>query len=279
MSQPPPWDQPQPSDQGQPSPWPSADQPPAWPAPGQPPPGQPQPGQPQPGQPPPGQPPPSSWPPAGQPPYPGPGYTYGYGPRPPRFRRRRRRTRFLGALITLGLVIVLSAVVGNISRSHETVSVSVTPFPSGTGASAGPQEPPGRIGSSFHVEDGSGHVYQVTLAKVIDPAKGENQFAVPDDGKRFIGLIFKVKALTGSPQSEDANNNAVVIGGNGQTYSADFDGIAGYTNFDDGTIRVAQGETVTGAVTFQVPNGVTVSNVTWTALSGFGSMVEWIVHG
>jgi hypothetical protein len=65
----------------------------------------------------------------------------------------------------------------------------------------------------------------------------------------------------------------------GQTYSADFDGITGYTNFDDGTIRVAQGETVTGAVTFQVPNGVTVSNVTWTALSGFGSVVEWIVHG
>jgi hypothetical protein len=268
VSHPPPWDPPQPSDQGQPSPWPSADQPPAWPAPGQPQPGQPQPGQS----------PPSSWPPAGQPPYPGPGYTYGYGPRPPRFRRRRR-TRFLGALITLGLVIVLSAVVGNISRSHETVSVSVTPFPSGTGASAGPQEPPGRIGSSFNVEDGSGHVYQVTLAKVIDPATGENQFTVPDDGKRFVGLIFKVKALTGSPQSEDANNNAMVIGGNGQTYSADFDGIAGYTNFDDGAIRVAQGETVTGAVTFQIPNGVTVSNVTWTALSGFGSTVEWIVRG
>jgi len=30
--------------------------------------------------------------------------------------------------------------------------------------------------------------------------------------------------------------------------------------------------------TFQVPNGVTVPHVTWTALSGFGSMVEWIVH-
>ena len=42
---------------------------------------------------------------------------------------------------------------------------------------------------------------------------------------------------------------------------------------------VAQGETVTGSVTFQVPNGVTVSNVKWTALSGFGSAVEWIVHG
>jgi ABC-type uncharacterized transport system ATPase component len=100
-----------------------------------------------------------------------------------------------------------------------------------------------------------------------------------DQGQPSPWPSAEVKALTGSPQSEDANNNAVVIGGNGHTYSADFDGIAGYTNFDDGTIRVAQGETVTGAVTFQVPNGVTVSNVTWTALSGFGSMVQWIVHG
>ena len=281
MSQPPPWDQPQASDQGQPSPWPSADQPSPWPSADQPPAwpsaDQPPPGEPAPGQPPPGQPPPPSWPPAAQPPYPGLGYTYGYGPRPPRFRIRR--PRFLGAIITLGLIIVIGAVVGKISRSHETVSVSVTPFPSGTSASAGPQEPPGRIGSSFDLKDGSGSVYQVTLTEVIDPATGASQFTVSADGKRFVGLIFRVKALTGSPQNEDANNDAVIIGGNGQAYSADFDGIAGHTNFDHGTIHVAQGEAVTGSVTFQVPNGVTVSTVKWTALSGFGATAEWIVPG
>ena len=177
------------------------------------------------------------------------------------------------------MIIVLGVVVGNLGRSHENVSVSVTPFPSGTSASAGHQEPPGKIGSSFELKDGSGNLYRVTLAKVIDPAKGENQFTVPDSGKRFVGLVFRVKALTGSPQDEDANNDAVVIGGNGQNYSADFDGIAGYTNFDHGAIHVSQGETVTGSVTFQVPNGVKVSTVQWTALSGFGSTVEWIVPG
>jgi hypothetical protein len=189
------------------------------------------------------------------------------------------RPRFLGAIITLGLIIVLGAVVGKIGRSHESVSVSVTPFPSGTSASAGPREPPGKIGSSFALKDGSGSVYQVTLTEVIDPAVGDSQFTVPGDGKRFVGLIFRVKALTGSPQNEDANNDAVVVGGNGRTYSADFDGIAGSTNFDQGTIHVAQGQTVTGSVTFQVPNGVTISTVKWTALSGFGSTAEWIVHG
>jgi hypothetical protein len=177
------------------------------------------------------------------------------------------------------VIIVLGVVVGNIGKSHGTAPVSVTPFPSGASASAGHQVLPGRIGSSFELKDGSGNVYRVTLVKVIDPARGENQFATPDTGKRFVGLVFKVKALTGSPKDEDANNDAVVIGGNGQNYSADFDGIAGYTNFDHGAIHVAQGETVTGSVTFQLPNAVAVSTVQWTALSGFGSTVEWIVHG
>jgi hypothetical protein len=299
VSQPPPWGQGQPSDQGdQPSPWPSADQPPAWPSGSQPSGSQPSawpsagsgqgqpPAWPTPGQSPPppqswpsgggDQPPPPSWPPAGQPPYPGPGYTYGYGRRPPRFRRR---PRFLGAIVTLGVIIALGVVVGNLGKSHENVSVSVTPFPSGTSASAGRQEPPGRIGSSFELNDGSGNLYRVTLTKVIDQAKGENQFTVPDAGKRFVGLVFGVKALTGSPRDEDANNNAVIIGSNGQHYPADFDGIAGYTNFDHGAIHVSTGETVTGSVTFQLPKDVQVSTVQWTALSGFGSTVEWIGPG
>jgi hypothetical protein len=257
--------------------WPSAGpgqgEPPTWPTPGQSPP--PQPSWPAGGvnQPPPL---PGAWPPAGQPPYPAPGYSYGYGPRPP---RPRRRPRLLGAIITLGVIIVLGAVIGNISRSHESASVSVTPFPSGAIASAGQQDPPGQIGTTFELRDGSGDVYQVTLTKVIDPAKGDSQGAVPAVGKRFVGLVFRVTALTSTPKDEDANNNAVVIGSNGQNYSASFDGIAGYTNFNHGVIQASMGQTVTGAVTFQVPNGVQVSTVQWTALSGYGSKVEWILHG
>ena len=177
------------------------------------------------------------------------------------------------------MIIVLGVVVGNLGTSHENVSVSVTPSPSGTSASAGQQEPPGRIGSSFELKDGSGNLYQVTLTEVIDPAKGENQVTVPDAGTRFVGLVFRVKALTGSPRDEDANNDAVVIGSNGQKYSADFDRIAGYANFDHGAIRVSTGQTVTGSVTFQLPEDVQVSTVQWTALSGFGSAVEWIGPG
>ena len=253
QGQPPAWPSGKP-DQGQPPAWPSGGsgqgqsptwpsggsgqgQPPSWPSPGQaPPPSWPGDG---PGQ---GQGQPPSWTPGGQPPYPGPGYRYGYRQRPPRFRRRHP---FRGAIIGLVLFIIFGFVVRNITTSHNTVSV--TPFPSASGAGpTGSQAPPGKTGSHFDLADGSGHVYRLTLVKVIDPATGADQFSTPDNGKRFVGLVFTIKALTGSPQNEDANNDAVVVGGNRQNYQADFDRIAGYTNFDTGMIHVAQGDTVDG---------------------------------
>ena len=163
-----------------------------------------------------------------------------------------------GALIGLVLFIVFGFIVRGVTASHS--AVSITPFPSASGVLAtGAQNPQDGRGRAFVLQDGSGDAYQVALVKVIDPARGADQFTSPDSGKRFVGLVFKIKALTGSPQNEDANNDAVLVGSDGQNYSADFDGIAGYTNFDTGTIRVAQGDTVTGAVTFQVPNGITIS--------------------
>jgi hypothetical protein len=264
----------------QPAAWPSGNQPAAWPAGDQPsawsPTGPPQdqpPSWPVPDQDQNQEPPPPSWPPGGQPPSPAPGFGYGYGPRPPRFARR---PRFLGALIVLGLFIVFGFVVRHVTVSHDTVSVTTSP-PGSEGPPTWPA-PAGTIGSAFDVGDGKGNVYRVTLVKVIDPARGADQLISPGRGKRFVGLVFSVKAMTGSPQDEDANNDAVVVG-NGRTYSAGFAAITGYTNFDHGAIRVAQGETVTGSVTFQLPKAVPVTRVRWTALSGFGSAVEWNVHG
>jgi len=115
------------------------------------------------------------------------------------------------------------------------------------------------------------------LVKIIDPARGATEFDSPDNGKRFVGAVFKIKALKGSPQDEDANSDADLIGSNGQTYTFDIADIARYTNFDNGTIHVAQGETATGAVVFQVPDGVKVAEVQWTG-GGFGSAVQWDVR-
>jgi len=240
-------------DQGQPPSWPPGDQPPAWAAAGQ-------------------SSPPPAWPPSGQLPLSSPDYTYGYGSRRPRLRRRFP----VRAVIVLALFIAFGFAVRGLTSHHQ--GSSVAPPPAGTGLHTGLQAPAGVTGASFSLNDGGGISYQVTLVKVIDPAQGANQFSTTGSGKRFVGLVFRIKGLTGSPQGEDANNDAVLVGADGRVYQADLNGIAGYTNFDDGAIHVTPGQTVTGAVAFQVPASVTVSTVQWTALSGFGPMVEWNVQ-
>jgi hypothetical protein len=180
-------------------------------------------------------------------------------------------------LAVIGAVVVVSFVLSRISTGGS--GVSTTPSSSsGTASTAASPAAPAKIGSSFDVQDGSGDTYSVTLVKVIDPAQAADGITTPDSGKRFAGAVFRIKALSGSPQYEDANNDAVIIGSNGQTYTADFDDIAGYTNFANGTIHVAQGETVIGAVTFQIPDGVKVAKVQWGAASNFGSAVQWDVR-
>jgi hypothetical protein len=85
----------------------------------------------------------------------------------------------------------------------------------------------------------------VTLVKITDPAQGADQCS-PDDGKRFVGVVFTIEGLC-RPKDMDADR-ASVIGSDGQTYSAELKDIAGYTNLHHGTIHVTRRETLTGSV-------------------------------
>jgi hypothetical protein len=134
-----------------------------------------------------------------------------------------------------------------------------------------------RMGSYFDVQDGGGDTYQVALVRLIDPPRGANKSDTPDSRKRFVRAVFRIKALPGSPQNENANTAAVLIDGNGRIYTFDVSHIAGYANFDNGAIRVAQGEAVTGSVVFQVPSSVQVTEVQWTSGS-FRTAVRWDVR-
>ncbi len=82
--------------------------------------------------------------------------------------------------------------------------------------------------------------------------------------------MFTIQGITGS-SSDDANNDATLIGSNGQTYTADFNAIAGYTNFNNGDYTVSAGENSVGAVTFQVPVAVTVTKIERSATGDYAS--------
>jgi hypothetical protein len=218
----------------------------------------------------PGQPPPGGWP-------QGPGPQFPYGPPPERKKRHLGRWILLGLVGLVALIIIISVAASGGS------GVSTTPSGAqATAKAAGSTSPPtagsaapAGTGTYFDVQDGSGNTYRVTLDKVIDPAQGADQFTQADNGNRFVGTVFTIQAVNGSPKDEDANSDAAIIGSNGQTYTADFNNIAGYTNFSDGQINVAQGQQSTGAVTFQLPKGVKATKVQWTPAGGFGSTVQW----
>ncbi len=188
---------------------------------------------------------------------PGPGPGYG-----PPWRGTRHRARVILAIAAA--VLVAGIAIGALSaRGHG-------------GAAPLPRRPPAEIGSSFDVQDGSGDTYRVTLVKIVHPARGAaGPFDTPDSGTRFVGAVFRITGVSGSPKGDDANNDATLMGSNGKTYTCDFNDIAGYANFNDGVIQVTQGGTTTGAVSFQVPDGVQVTVVQWSSANGFGTTVAW----
>jgi hypothetical protein len=204
-----------------------------------------------------------------------PGHGPGHRPRSSVGAGRRARS----ILAVAGAVVVAGIAIGALaSRGHSAAAPAAGGSPAANHAArpaAVRLSAPARIGSSFDVPDGHGNTYRVTLVKVIDPARGAGQFNAPSHGTRLVAAVFRITAVTGSPKGEDANDDAALVGSNGRTYVFSFDDIVGYTNFSDGIIRVAHGGTTTGAVSFQVPDGVQVTAIKWTAADGFGAKVQW----
>lgn len=169
-------------------------------------------------------------------------------------------------LAGLGLAACGTTVSKVTPPSSSPASQPFTPDTSDPAAAAASESPTddttGAVGDTFKVTDADGNVYDVTLIKIVDPAKGADEFNTADNGKHFVGAIFSITGESGH-SSDDANSDAVVVGSDGQDYDADFSQIAGYTNFNNGEWSVSAGRTVKGAVTFQVPDGVDVASVQW----------------
>jgi hypothetical protein len=134
------------------------------------------------------------------------------------------------------------------------------------------------LGASFDTRDGSSATYRVRLDLVIDPAKAAGRSAGPKHGTRLVGVVFTIKAISGRLRRDDAGQLASVVGSNGKTYMPVESPIAGYAGLRNRRINIARGASETGAVAVQMPSGVTVSMVRWSAASGSGSMITWPVR-
>jgi hypothetical protein len=189
-------------------------------------------------------------------------------------RKNRHWARYI-------FLVVISLIAAAIGIAIATSGVSTTPSViAGTaGPSAAHVAAPVRLGSYLDVKDDSGDTYGVALTKVIDPAHSTDRITA-GKGKRFVGAVFTIKQISGDgPQQQDAEDDAVLVGSNGQDYLPDIVPIVGYVDFAVGEIHAAPGDSTTGDVAFQVPTGVKVSKVQWSTFSSLGveSTIQWNV--
>ncbi len=134
------------------------------------------------------------------------------------------------------------------------------------------------VGHTFVVENEQKQYEAVTLVAVIDPAQGADQYTTPDPGKRFVGIELKIRNRSSGTDTNDANNNTTLVGSNDQDYTPDFFSLAECTNFDNGQYTLAQGQSVTGCVTFEVPTGVRITRIRYNPNSGFSTNnVSWVI--
>jgi serine/threonine protein kinase len=197
---------------------------------------------------------------------------------------RRFGSRTLATMGAAALVAAAVAVAVVLAVSHggppPAASQSQSATRSGHAAAAGSPgrvEDAGAVGATFQVTSGSGGQLDVTLTRLIDPARGTDGDS-PGKGKRFVAAVFTLTGVRGTP-SDDANNAATLIGSNGQTYTASFDTIAGYTNFNSGQFDLSPGQQSVGEVTYQVPAGVKIVAIQWSASDGSGGHPkEWNIR-
>jgi hypothetical protein len=199
------------------------------------------------------------------------------------------RTRTIAAVPVLaaGAMITLAACGGpTVAKAPSTPAAPPSSAPAAPPSTPAP--PPstpaaqdtltGPLGTVFTVTstDNSGNPvsYDVTADKVLDRATGADEFSTPDPGNRFVGVKFTIAGDAGY-STDDANNDAVLQGSDGQVYTADFNSISAGTNFNSGDFSVTAGRTQTGWVTFQVPDGVSVTSVQWQPGLGDQQPATW----
>jgi hypothetical protein len=127
------------------------------------------------------------------------------------------------------------------------------------------------------VSDSSGTRLDVTLKKVIDPASGANQYSEPASGKHFVGIKLRVRNKAPGTYQNNANNETTIILSGGKALHANYNPIANCGNFDNGQIKLKSGTASTGCVTFQVPKGQKVIQVSYGNTVFPGKTARWRV--
>ena len=188
----------------------------------------------------------------------------------PRPGPRRLRSTLIGSCV------IVAAVSGCAGAPGASPAIRSTPAARGFSSAVHASAKAG-LGASFNATDASGGTYRVRLDLIIDPATAAGRPVTLKHGRRLVGVVFTIDAISGRLRHEDAGRLATVVGSDGKTYRPGDSSIAGYAGLRNRQLSIARGASTTGAVAVQMPAGVTVSTVRWSAAPRSRSAITWPV--
>jgi hypothetical protein len=134
-----------------------------------------------------------------------------------------------------------------------------TPFPT---AAPTPNNLEGPLGTTYTTTDQNGNSMDVTLTQIFKarPAQGEDV----DNTTYIAAAKFTIKGDSGI-YTDDINSDVTATGSDGTTYQIWIGEVTDCGQFSAGEYTVTPQQTVSGCALFQLPNGVTIKQVQWTA--------------
>ena len=181
------------------------------------------------------------------------------------------------------MIIVIAAIVSN-GNGVKKLGSGTTP-PAGTSPNAAAQSSPapanvGPVGTGFSVtttgDNGSQVKYDVTLNKVDQNATPSDEFNTAPSGDHLAAAEFTITGVSGQ-ESADANSNATATMANAESAQWGVENVTDGTNFNSGEFSVGPGQTAVGWVTFEVPDGQTITQVQWAEPFSTGAPATWTV--
>ncbi len=185
------------------------------------------------------------------------------------------------------VAVVFSSVAVTVAAcSGHTAQVNDKPSGSSISASttqnSSPTTPPAaHVGGTLHLTGEQGAAIAVALTKIINPATGADGPPADENGNpngSYVAAMVTVKNTGKSALEDNANNDATLVGSNNETYTAALSAVTECTNFDNGTYRLAPGESATGCIAFVMPSGVGPTKFKYAPASGFANdFGEWLI--
>ncbi|MFJ8470025.1 DUF4352 domain-containing protein [Streptomyces swartbergensis] len=103
----------------------------------------------------------------------------------------------------------------------------------------------------------------VTVVKVVDPAKPENEFSSPDAGMRLVAVQFRLKNIGTQVIDEAPDNGAKIRDRQGQQFNSTITGTAAGPDFG-GSVTLTPGDTALGFIVFEVPTASKIDRIQFT---------------